>query len=57
MFQYSRKKNVSITPDQNMSQGAKCFSTPILYTTYELYPTLVQIQMTTILISSANTSY
>ena len=28
-----QESNVSIPPDQNMSQGAKCFNTPILYTT------------------------
>lgn len=28
------ESNVSIPSDQNMSQEAKCFSTPILYTTY-----------------------
>ena len=34
MFQYPNRQNVSITLDKkNMSQGAKCFNTPILYTT------------------------
>ena len=33
MFKYSRKQNVSIPPDQNMSQGAKCFTIPTQYTT------------------------
>ena len=33
MFQYSRRQNVSMPSEQNMSQGAKCFNTPILYTT------------------------
>ena len=28
MFQYPKKYNVSIPPDQNMSKGAKCFNTP-----------------------------
>ena len=28
-------QNVSISPDQNMSQEAKCFNTPKMYTTDE----------------------
>ena len=27
-FQYSGRQNILITPDQNISKGAKCFSTP-----------------------------
>ena len=28
MFQYPKRQNVSIPPDQNMSQWTKCFNTP-----------------------------
>ena len=28
MFQYPKRQNVSIPPDQNMSQGTKCFNIP-----------------------------
>ena len=33
MSQYPRRQNVSTPRDQNMSQRAKCFNTPILHTT------------------------
>ena len=28
MFQYLRRQNVSVPPDQNISQGVTCFNTP-----------------------------
>ena len=28
MFQYSRRQNVLIQPEQNLTQGVKCFNTP-----------------------------
>ena len=34
MFDYPRRPNFSIPQNQNMSQWAKCFNTPILYTTH-----------------------
>ena len=40
MFQYPRRQNASIPPDQNMTQRTKCFNTPILYTTVVMFDTL-----------------
>ena len=36
MFHYPKRQDFSILPDQNMSQEAKCFNTPILYTTLQI---------------------